>query len=141
MEETSVKIIRVSSNEDTDGEYSDYVIRAAAEEQSAETFLLETETAADSEAYAATEDTETDGLVQETAGEEEENDSDAYTVHTAATSHALICPGHIDLKITATIRSLNEVSGLYSVDDAGNAVERPSPYPRTVPAGKAGTAE
>ena len=44
-----------------------------------------------------------------------------YTVHAAA-SHALICPGHVDLKITAIIRTLSESANLYSIDDAGNAV-------------------
>lgn len=118
-EETSVRVIRVSSNEDTDREYSDYAVRAAAEEQNAVTFIPDEEEMADSEAGG-----ETSGLEQKTemTGEDAENDADAYTVHAAATSHALICPGHIDLKITATIRSLNETSGLYSVDDTGNTV-------------------
>ena len=58
-EETSVKIIRVGSNEEADHEYSGYAVRAAAEEQNAETFLLEPETASGSEAVS-----ETGGLEQ-----------------------------------------------------------------------------
>ena len=114
-EETSVKVIRVGSNEEADHEYSGYAVRAAAEEQNAETFLLEPETAAGSEAGS-----ETGGLEQ--AAEVEESAANGYGVHTAAASHALICPGHIDLKISATIRTLNEISNLYSVDDTGNTV-------------------
>lgn len=129
-----MKVIRVGSNEEADHEYSGYAVRAAAEEQNAETFLLEPETAAGSEAGS-----ETGGLEQ--AAEVEESAANGYSVHTAAASHALICPGHIDLKISATIRTLNENSNLYSVDDTGNTVERRSLYPRTEPAGKAGTAE
>ena len=89
-EETSVKIIRVGSNEEADHEYSGYAVRAAAEEQNAETFLLEPETASGSEAVS-----ETGGLEQ--AAEVEESAANGYiVVHTAAASHALICPGHID---------------------------------------------
>ena len=120
-EETSVKIIRVGSNEEADHEYSGYAVRAAAEEQNAETFLLEPETAAGSEAG-----NETGGLEQ--AAEVEESAANGYSVHTAAASHALICPGHIDLKITVSMTQ-------------ETLWERRSPYPRTEPAGKAGTAE
>lgn len=118
--EESVKVIRVGSNEEADSVYSDYVVRAAAEESGAETFFLESDEGENDEAAV-----ENSGLKQEieNTAETAAADADVYTVHTAAaTSHALICPGHIDLKITATIRSLNESSGLYSVDDTGNAV-------------------
>lgn len=52
-----------------------------------------------------------------------------YKVHAAAVTQtakentgesALICPGHIDLKITAKVYSLDEAVNLYTVDQAGN---------------------
>ena len=103
MDKYSVKL-SPRALRDLDGIYS-YIART----------LLEPETASGSEAVS-----ETGGLEQ--AAEVEESAANGYSVHTAAASHALICPGHIDLKISATIRTLNENSNLYSVDDTGNTV-------------------
>ena len=79
------------------------------------------ETAAETAAPSTEETEETSVKIIRVSDNGESED--AYTVHAAATtSHALICPGHIDLKITATIRTLSESANLYSVDDTGNAV-------------------
>lgn len=108
-EETTVKVIRVSDNGDSDAS-SDYIVHAAAE------------TAAPAEIAASeeSEDPKTDPELIPVSDEQAET-AEQYTVHAAA-SHALICPGHVDLKITAIIRTLSESANLYSIDDAGNAV-------------------
>ncbi len=113
-EESTVKIIRVGSNDENTDDVFGYEVRAAAEDRIAET------------AESVEESTEPETTVSDTNAErlavEQAEDSDPYTVHAAATGHTLICPGHIDLKITATIRTLSESAGLYSVDDSGNTV-------------------
>lgn len=43
-------------------------------------------------------------------------------------SSALICPGHIDLKITAKIYSLDEKKNLFDIDQTGNTVEEGSEW-------------
>jgi len=55
-----------------------------------------------------------------------------YTVHAASVPEgaeekkALICPGHIDLKITARVYSLDEAANLYAVDQIGNTASEES---------------
>ena len=41
---------------------------------------------------------------------------------------SLICPGHIDLQITAKIYSLDETNGLFAIDQTGNTVEEGSAW-------------
>ena len=41
----------------------------------------------------------------------------------ASSQTSLICPGHIDLRITAKVQSLEEAESLFSIDPAGNTVE------------------
>lgn len=61
-----------------------------------------------------------------------------HSIHTAAVSSenvqgtasrsALICPGHIDLRITARVQSLEESENLFSLDTAGSTVEEGRPW-------------
>lgn len=46
----------------------------------------------------------------------------------ASSQTSLICPGHIDLRITAKVQSLEEAEGLFSIDPAGNTVEEGSAW-------------
>ena len=46
----------------------------------------------------------------------------------ASSQTSLTCPGHIDLRITAKVQSLEEAESLFSIDPAGNTVEEGSAW-------------
>lgn len=70
---------------------------------------------------------------QETAAPETAAQADLPSKPSSAGSSKpaaeMVCPGHIDLKITAKIYTLSGSSSLYALDQIGNSVKESSPWP------------
>ncbi len=78
---------------------------------------------------SARETTQTDSTAGQTSSDNTSGVTRITTGTTGAntqTSSELVCPGHIDLHITARITTLSDSSDLFSVDRMGNTVEEGS---------------
>lgn len=113
-------IIRLDDETEDSSKHAESTESASAENSS--------EAAAPSESEEGTSPQES----TVTASASEALDTSAAKKNSGAVSKdssGKICPGHVDLKITAKIYTLSEKSNLYSLDQKGNAVEDGAKWP------------
>ena len=130
----SVVIVRPGETEsqtETVPQSSEALETPAVEETSAEAGGQEAP-AEEAESVAALETIPMDGEAGEyqvyAATIQSNSGQTADTAASGSQSAAKICPGHIDLKISAKIHTLSESTGLYDLDPIGNTVEEGSSW-------------